>query len=61
MKDEKIMKVGANIGNDFRKLARDFELDGVGHVDLGKIANERLGIVRRWSLDDLSQRFVGSF
>lgn len=64
VRDNSVTKVGLNITNDIRKLAKDFrqDLDAVvpdGLCDVGTLARRTFGNSERWSLANLIYNLSG--
>ncbi|TFJ87295.1 hypothetical protein NSK_001627 [Nannochloropsis salina CCMP1776] len=57
--DERIIKVGCNIGGDAKRLLKDYALDTRGHVDLREVT-QGLGLVqcKRRSMAWLAKEFL---
>ena len=61
LQDTSQVKVGLNIKGDAMKIHRDFGIKMSSFIDLGKLAQKALQQNLKFSLADLTMRFLGSY
>ena len=59
LSDRNITKVGININNDAKKLARDWNVRLSGHIDLGVYYNKVTNNNTTWGLQSLCNEVLG--